>query len=241
MRRCPEALHEAVVRRYAGCGRYVRRFVHHKLRLDPVFPALLRGGWLPAHGRLYDVGCGYGILPALIAAACDVHARGQWPPDWPAPPQDLEIRGVDADAGRVRAAAEALCGVANIEQGDARSVAFEPCSAIVILDVMLYMEAHEQERLLAAVAAALEPGGLLLMREADAAAGLPFHLTWWAERLAALGHGRPRWQLHYRSAAEWRGLLESHGFAVESEPMSRGTPFANVLHAARRTGARPMG
>lgn len=233
MIRCPDTLHEAVVRRYAGSSRYVRRFVHHKLRLDPVFAGLLRGGWLPQRGRLYDLGCGYGILPALISAARDSHARGQWP-DWPAPPQDLEIHGIELDAGRARVAREALRGVARIEQGDARSVALGSCSAIVILDVLLYMEAREQERLLAAAAAALEPGGVLLMREADAAAGLPFHVTVWAERIASVAYARPRWRLRYRSANDWSRLLESLGFTVESEPMSRGTPFANVFHAARR-------
>jgi len=231
---CPEALHEAVVRRYAGCSRYVRRFVHHKLRLDPVFPALLRSGRLPGHGRVYDLGCGYGILPALIAAARDSHARGQWPPDWPAPPQDLDLCGVELDSGRAQVAREALRDVARIDHGDASRVALAPCSAVIVLDVMLYMDANAQERLLAAAAAALEPGGLLLMREADAAAGLPFHLTRWSERLAALGRARPLWRLHYRSAGEWVRLLESLGFTVESEPMSHGTPFANVLHAARR-------
>ena len=124
--------------------------------------------------------------------------------------------------------------MARVEHGDARRVAFAPCSAVVILDVMLYLEPHEQAQLLAGVAAALEPGGLLLMREADAAAGLPFHVTRWAERLAGLGRARPRWRLHYRSAGEWTRLLDSLGFTVESEPMSRGTPFANILHAARR-------
>lgn len=234
MVRCPDALHEGVVRRYAGCSRYVRRFVHHKLRLDPVFAELLRGGWLPAGGRLYDLGCGYGILPALIAAAHDSYACGRWPPEWPAPPRNLDVCGIELDTDRARVAKEALRGVARIEQGDARSVALVPCSAIVILDVLLYMEPRDQERLLAAAAAALEPGGLLLMREADTAAGLPFHVTVWAERIASVGRARPRWRLHYRSAREWTRLLGSLGFTVESEPMSRGTPFANVLHVARR-------
>ena len=46
--------------------------------------------------------------------------------------------------------------------------------------------------------------------------------------------GRLRNRLHYRSALQWAGLLESLGFSVGMEPMSAGTPFANVLFVARR-------
>jgi hypothetical protein len=83
-------------------------------------------------------------------------------------------------------------------------------------------------------AAALEPGGLLLLREADAGAGLAFLATQWSERLLEVLRGRLRNRLHYRSAAEWSGLLESLGFSVAEEPMSAGTPFANVLFRCRR-------
>jgi hypothetical protein len=45
------------------------------------------------------------------------------------------------------------------------------------------------------------------------------------------GHGATRF--HCRSVAQWRAVLEALGFAVRAEPMSRGTPFANVLLVAR--------
>jgi hypothetical protein len=33
--------------------------------------------------------------------------------------------------------------------------------------------------------------------------------------------------------AQWRAALQAIEFSVQAEPMSRGTPFANVLLAAR--------
>jgi hypothetical protein len=33
--------------------------------------------------------------------------------------------------------------------------------------------------------------------------------------------------------AQWRSALQALDFSVQAEPMSRGTPFANVLLAAR--------
>lgn len=38
---------------------------------------------------------------------------------------------------------------------------------------------------------------------------------------------------HHRSLAEWAAMLHRLGFAVEAEPMSAGTPFANVLLTAQ--------
>jgi hypothetical protein len=40
--------------------------------------------------------------------------------------------------------------------------------------------------------------------------------------------------LCYRSAIQWIAELVERGFAVDAEPMSAGTPFANVLYVARK-------
>ena len=73
----------------------------------------------------------------------------------------------------------------------------------------------------------------MLVREPDAAAGARFHVSRSAERLAAMTRGGWRQHFHYRPAAEWAGMLESHGLRVSMQPMSRGTPFSNVLLEAR--------
>ena len=80
---------------------------------------------------------------------------------------------------------------------------------IVLLDVLLYLDEAEQERVIEQAAAALEPGGLLLLREADAGAGFAFRLTKWSERLDAALRGKFAQQLHYRSAAHWIAELAS--------------------------------
>ncbi|MBU6259970.1 MAG: hypothetical protein KGO01_16265, partial [Burkholderiales bacterium] len=54
----------------------------------------------------------------------------------------------------------------------------------------------------------------------------------WVDRIvtAARGHrAPPTWG---RPLAEWTALLAAQGYAVRSVPMSRGTPFANVLLVA---------
>ena len=225
---------EAAARPYREAGRSAFGFARGKLRADPVFPSLLRQGLLPDHGTLIDVGCGRGTLLALLHAARQQHAAGQWPPDWPAPPSRLALRGVDSHAGRVQLARRALGGGAQIELRDLRDFEFAPCSAVVMLDVLLYLAEADQERLIEKAAAALEPGGLLLLREADAGAGFAYRMTRWSALLEAALRGRFAQRLHCRSAADWTAALARRGLAVDAQPMSRGTPFANVLFVARK-------
>jgi len=235
-----DALFQAATRPYLtagspwlGAGFYYWQFARGKLRHDPIFLTLLRRGLLPSRGRLLDVGCGQGILLSLLVAARSQYRDGNWPGDWPAPPLDLELSGLELRLDRARAARRVLGGYARIDQCDAREAAFPRCAAIVMLDLMLYQSAQEQDRLLAKAAGALDPGGLLLLREADADAGLAFEMTRWSERIAAAARG-DFGPLRYRGARRWRAALETLGFAVHSERMSQGTPFANVLFTARK-------
>jgi SAM-dependent methyltransferase len=219
---------------YLGAGFYYWQFARGKVGLDPVFFMLLRRGLLPGRGRLLDVGCGQAVLLSLLIAAREQYRRGDWPRDWPAPPLDLDLFGIDLRQDRVRAARRALEGRAHIALRDAREAEFPRCTAIVMLDLMLYLREAQQDRLLEKAASALDPGGVLLLREADAGAGPAFGVTRWSERIASAARGdfSPRC---YRSASRWVAVLEGLGLAVDSEPMSQGTPFANVLFTARKT------
>lgn len=226
----------AAARPYRRCGRYAWHFTRGKLGGDPVFRHLLGHPLLPARGRLLDLGCGQGVLTALLRAAAERHAIGDWPADWPTPPDALATQGLELSPKRVRIAQAAL-GTDAVMQGDIRNIDLPPCDAIVILDVLLYLRPDEQAAVLARCADALLPGGILLLREADADGGLPFQITRWAERIASAARGRWRQPLTYRPAADWSALLDSLGFNTTALPMSQGTPFANTLFIARRSNA----
>lgn len=221
-------------RPYRRCGRYAWHFTKGKLAGDPVFRHLLSHPLLPVRGRLLDLGCGQGVLTALLRAAAERHANGDWPADWPAPPDALTTRGVELSPKRARIAQAAL-GTDAVMQGDIRSVPLPSCDAIVILDVLLYLRPDEQAAVLARCVDALVPGGILLLREADADGGLPFQITRWAEWIAGAARGHWRQPLTYRPAADWSALLDGLGFDTTALPMSQGTPFANTLFIARRS------
>jgi hypothetical protein len=105
--------------------------------------------------------------------------------------------------------------------------------AVVILDVLHYIDYTTQDDVLRRVRDALGGGGLLLLRVSDASAGWRFRYTSAVDWLATAlrGHGRSR--LYTRPLAAWKASLARLGFAVEERSMSEGTGFANVLLLAR--------
>lgn len=219
---------------YRAAGRYPWHFARGKLRGDPIFVALLRKGLLPDEGKLLDLGCGQGLLMALLLAARQHFAAGAWPDGWPKPPMALRMRGVELDEKRVQTAQVALGDAVRVEAGDLRHINLPACTVITLFDVLFYMDRPAQRRVLENCAQALAPGGLLLMRETDAGQGLRFRLTRWAERLMCWSRGQFRQPLSYRRREEWLALLGELGFRVTEQPMSKGTPFSNRLFIARK-------
>lgn len=218
-----EALIEAAAYPYLAAGLFDWEFVRGKLRHDPIYFGLLRQGLLPNEGTLLDLGCGRGILLALL-----VTARKQLD-------LRLQLHGIEANPKAAKVARQALGADARIDVADLREATLPPARAVLLLDVLHYLPAKAQEDLLARIAGALEPGGVLLIRDADAAGGWRFTATRIQERLCALARRHWRQRFHFRRVAEWRQLLENLGFAVEITPMAEGTPYANVLLTARRS------
>jgi len=220
---------------YRAAGHTPYHFARGKLSQDPVFFALLAQGLLPRQGRLTDLGCGQGSLLAILVAAREAHAAGDWPADWPAPPDALELQGVDLRPAAVRSAAIALGDRAQVVAGDIRTFDIPRSDAIAILDVLHYIDADAQRQVLERCHAALAPGSRLLLRVGDAAAGWRFAVTSLGDRIITMLRGSIGPRFCCRTAAEWQALLESIGFVARMQPMSEGTPFANVLFVATRT------
>ncbi len=228
------ALVETAARPYVGSGMRHWEFVRAKLLWDPVFLGTLQAGLLPSGGRLLDIGTGRGILLSLLVAAQRQHAAEEWPDGWPPPPTALPLVGIELRRGHAAVAARALGEHAQIDRADALGHVLPSCRSATLLDVLHYLPREDQERLLARVRDALAPDGTLLLREADAGGGALFVVTRMSERLMSILRGRPRQTLCYRSAHDWRELLEELGFEVELRPMSGSLPFRNVLLVGRR-------
>lgn len=219
--------------RYAPSDRFARHWAYGKLTGDPVFRHLLARGLLPPGGSVLDLGCGQAVLASLLIAARGAHAQGRWPADWPPPPNPRAIRGIELRERDVVRARHAAAGHAEFIHGDIRDIDFGRADAVVILDVLHYVDEAEQRDVLERVRHALHEGGVLLMRVAGVGHGWRYRATVGIDRLVMFLRGHGFIRLWNRPVPEWRTLLESLGFTVEEHPMSEGTPFANVLLVAR--------
>jgi SAM-dependent methyltransferase len=223
------ALIDAASEPYRAAGRFAWHFARGKLARDPLFAAILAQGLLAGRARILDLGCGQGLLAAWLLAARAAPASGSWPDGWPPAPRPQALLGIERDAREVRRARAALGERVRIIQADLRDVDYPPADAIVMLDVLHYNDYAAQQAMLARARAALAPGGVLLVRVGDAAAGTRCALSQAVDRtVALLRHGR-RPTLWCRPAREWQALLAGLALRTRALPMSAGTPFANVL------------
>ena len=217
---------------YRAAGRFAWHFARGKLGSDPVFAGLLQGGVLPDGQRLLDLGCGQGLLAAWLLAARRLHAGGDWPATWPPPPRIDRIWGLELMAQDVARARSALGAAAEFACGDIRNCDLGCADAVVILDVLHYIDHAAQEALLARIHATLPAGGVFVTRVGDADGGLRFRFSNWVDQTVALARGHGFARFHCRPLRNWIATLERTGFRVEARPMCAGTPFANVLLVA---------
>jgi cyclopropane fatty-acyl-phospholipid synthase-like methyltransferase len=239
MRSAPEvaSLVEHASAYYRAAGPFAWHFARGKLGGDPVFAALLAQGLLQGRERLLDLGCGQGLLATWLLAARSCRAEGRsWPPQWPEPPLLRGYRGIEINPTEASRARQALVAtpqlVCEIVHGDIRTVDYGTADAVVILDVLHYIDHNAQQAVIERVRAALPVRGLLLLRVGDAAAGLRSAFSSALDGAIALVR-RGRWpRLSYRALDDWCALLERAGFSTRTQPMSSGTPFANVLFVA---------
>lgn len=176
----------------------------------------------PPGGRVADLGCGHGLLLALLSEKC--------------PGRDLV--GVDPDARKIHFARSAL--------GELPRVSFEvgtvnelsgTFDVVVVADVLYLLPPSQWPGMLEAIRALLRPGGTLLLKEARAD-GTWKHLKclvqeWLMVKLfrRTLGSGG----LTLLKEADVCLFLAEAGFSsVQSRDLSAGYSTPHVLYEAAR-------
>jgi uncharacterized protein (DUF2062 family)/SAM-dependent methyltransferase len=207
-------------------------FARGKLRRDPIYRALLEST-LPDGGTLVDVGCGQGLMLATFAEARLLAQAQRWPATTP-PPVFERCVGIESRARVASLAARVLTGEAEIIHACAPGGLPHTVRVVFLVDVLHLMRGSDQERLLHAIAARLEPGGVLFVREADAAGGWRFRAVQFGNRLKNLAVGNWRQTFHFRTLDDWQQLFARSGWQAVPQPMGHGTPFANVLFRLTR-------
>lgn len=225
---------------YRAAGRFAWHFARGKLGGDPVFAGLLEHGVLADKASILDIGCGQGLLAAWLLAAREAQKNGTWPAQWAAAPQPQSLRGIDLLPRDVERARTALGTAAAFTLADMRDADFGTADAVVLLDVLHYVDAEAQENVLRRACAALTPSGALILRVGDAGRGWRFRFGMLIDHAVSLARGNRKVRLHGRSLPEWMALLRRLGMQTRALPMHAGTPFANMLLVAQHDSRTTM-
>lgn len=230
------ALVSRATERYATSSLTAWEFANAKLRADPVYRTALQPGMLPGGDTLIDIGCGQGLTLALLAEAREAGADAGAPSGrWPVYNRFI---GIDTRPRVAALTAEALAGTpTDVLTADAAVTPLPPCDAVLLFDVLHMMPIDAQNRVLDAVHAALRPGGVVLVREADANAGWRFRLVRFGNRLKALLFRQWHQQFAFRRPEEWVACFRAIGFQVEVFPGPASHPFGNTLFRLTRASA----
>ena len=180
------------------------------------------GYWVDIQ-HILDLGCGQGLLAAWLFAARDPSVSSVWPTAWPAAPHPVSIRGIELRARDVWRAQRALGGKAQFVVDDIRTAEYGSADAVVLLDVLHFMDYRAQEQVLRRVRAALCTGGVLYLRVGDAAGGIRFRISKCVDQVVLFALERRRPRLFCRSLRDWQQVLAESGFQSEAMQMSEGT------------------
>ena len=200
--------------------RRLRSYVYWKVRMDPAYRAVLERLRGREQQPLADLGGGVGILPLFL------REHGFTGP----------IAGFDIDERKIAAAREAARPHGDVEFvcGDANRV-LPAGHNVVLLDLLQYVDTRSQEEILANVARAVPPGGVVILRQGVRDESWRYRVTHVVDtigRAIRWNRGRPM-NFPTREAI----VSAFAEFDADIVPLWGRTPYNNYLFFFTRRGA----
>ena len=147
----PRFFKELLIYNYIYKGPVLEWYLRVKIRLENNYK--LFHDLLPKKGKILDIGCGYGFMSYMLKFAAE----------------ERELTGYDYDEEKIDLANHCFSRNNQIDfiKTDISQMQIEPADAMILSDVLHYLDPTEQNQLIRKCMYALRPGGVLLIRDGD--------------------------------------------------------------------------
>ncbi len=147
----PEYFREKLLYNYFYKGPFLEWYMRIKTKLEnnyKVFHELV-----PLQGKILDIGCGYGFMSYMLYFTSNKR----------------EITGLDYDEEKIDTASHCFSkpSTVNFVHSDILNFNFEKYDAIILADILHYLQQDEQDKVMEKCIAQLNPGGIVIIRDGD--------------------------------------------------------------------------
>lgn len=217
----PAYYREQLIYQYIYKGPVLEWYMRIKTKMERNYEDFHR--MLPEKGDIMDIGCGYGFMSYML--------------HFVAP--ERNILGVDYDEEKIAVAQHCYIRNEQVEFRAADITRFDipEKDAYVMLDVLHYLKPEEQASLVRRCMDKLRPGGIIIVRDGDAAMEKKHRGTKLTELFSTklLGFNKTSdHPLSFFSSATLRETVESHGGTLERIDQTKFT--SNVVFIIRKRG-----
>lgn len=176
---------------------------------------------VPEKGRIYDLGCGDGIMSNYLGI-CSL-AR--------------VVTGIELNTNRIR---YANIGLKNVyfKQGNILKEKLPRTRAILLVHVLHHLPSYgSQEAIIKKCFDSLEKRGKLIVTEIVRKPFLKYIITWCTDAFIVPILFEKRnfsFDFFYRGKKEWEELFRKSGFKVKSLEAHHGKPFSHIIYVAEK-------
>jgi uncharacterized protein len=147
----PSYYRNKLVKNYIYKGPVLEWYTRIKLKLDGNYE--LFNSYIPKDAEITDIGCGYGYMAYMLNFVSGKR----------------KITGIDYDSDKIELAKNCYAKNDNVNfiSADALSYEYKNCDVFILSDTLHYLTEEKQERLIKSCVEHLNPGGLMIIRDAD--------------------------------------------------------------------------